>query len=332
MSLALDRIFDALSPTDFGAGHIGYSVARVSRYPGYFVGRDSNNKACILIALTDQSGRRHAPIRLENLDVEFEVRSRVTETTRSSEGTFTVIRCRSDDIEIVRYFFSIAETILRILGTDPSRVAITQAITHLARIFQRLLVSSQRSVTGLFGELFLMKCCNTPARALAGWRLQDSSRFDFTAGDLRLDVKTASGRMRVHTFSYDQCNPPAGTVALVASLFAEKTATGISIRELVAQIEVSVRYSAELIMKLHDLVAVTLGNSLYESLSVRFDEKLAASSLRFYDLRAIPAIRNELPPGVSDLHFRSDLTGSPEALIPLLVESEPAIDDFLPRL
>ena len=35
----------------------------------------------------------------------------------------------------------------------------------------------------------------SPSRILAAWRPKNSSRFDFSGGDIKLDVKTASGRV-----------------------------------------------------------------------------------------------------------------------------------------
>jgi hypothetical protein len=244
---------------------------------------------------------------------------------------FTVVRCRSVDPEIIRYFLSVAETLLRILGPTPTRAAVSDAITRLAHIFQRLQSPATRPVNGLFGELFLIRQSRNPFRALAAWRTQDMSRFDFNAGSVRLDVKAAGGRQRIHTFSYDQCNPPSGTTALAVSLFVEQTAGGVSLRQVVREIETLVVTNFELVLKLHDTVADTLGRSLKEALSVRFDRRLAASSLQFYDLRSIPAVRNEPPPGVSDIHFRSDLSGAPRADIRRLLDRDPSLADFLPE-
>ena len=287
--------------------------------------------ACLLIAAPDREARRHAPIRLESLEVVFDVPSVVKRSGNVSEGTFTVVRCRSIDAEIIRYFLSVAETLLRILGPNPSRVAISNAITRLAHIFQRLQSPATRSVNGLFGELFLIRQSQSPFRVLAAWRAQDTSRFDFNTGSVRMDVKTAAGRQRIHTFSYDQCNPPSGTTAIVASLFVEQIAGGISLRDIIHEIETLVATNTELVLKLHDTVAETLGRSLHEALSVRFDHRLSASSLQFYNLRSIPAVRNEPPPGVSDIHFRSDLSSAPQADTTRLREREPSLADFLPE-
>lgn len=329
MPLALGPLFEGLPVPS--ADHPIYSVAHIPGYPAYFIGKDNEANACLLIAAPDREAHRHVPIRLEHLEVVFEIPSVIKQAGKVTEGTFTVVRCRANDTEVIRYFLSVGETLLRILGPSPSRAAIGDAITKLARIFQRMLSPATRSVNGLFGELFFIRQSQNPFQVLAAWRTQDSSRFDFNAGSVRLDVKTAAGRQRIHTFSYDQCNPPSGTTAIVASLFVEQTAGGISLQEIVREIETLVATNAELVLKLHDTVAETLGRSLHEALGVRFDDRLSASSLQFYDLRSIPAVRNEPPPGVSDIHFRSDLSSALQADTTRLLEREPSLADFLPE-
>jgi hypothetical protein len=329
MPLSLGPLFEGLPAPN--ADHLIYSVAHIPGYPAYFIGKDNNANACLLIAAPDKEARRQAPIRLESLEATFDISSVIKRAGKVTEGTFTVVRCRSNDTEIVRYFLSVGETLLRILGPNPNRLAISDTITRLAHIFQRLQSPAARSVNGLFGELFLIRQSQSPFRSLAAWRTQDTSRFDFNTGSVRIDVKTAAGRQRIHTFSYDQCNPPSGTTAVAASLFVEQAAGGVSLQEIIREIEGLVATNAELVLKLHDTVAETLGRSLSEALRIRFDHRLSASSLQFYDLRSIPAIRAEPPHGVSDIHFRSDLSSATQADTRGLVVRTPSLADFLPE-
>lgn len=330
MPIALAALFEGLPVPR--ADHPIYAVAHIPGYPAYFIGKDNDTNACLLIRAPDGESRRHVPIRLESLEVAFDIPSVIKRAGKVSDGTFTVVRCRSNDAEVVRYFLSVGETLMRILGPTPSRTAIGNAITRLAQIFQHLQSPATRSINGLFGELLFIRQSHSPFQALAAWRTRGTSRFDFNAGDIRIDVKTAVGRQRIHTFSHDQCNPPSGTTALVASLFVEQAAGGISLREFIREIEGLVATNVELSLKLHDTVADTLGRSLNEAMKVRFDRRLSVSSLQFYDLRSIPAIRNEPPHGVSDIHFRSDLSNAPEADLKRLLEREPLLANLLPKV
>jgi hypothetical protein len=326
-----DQIFDTLTvPGNAEAGRPLFAVAPVPARSRYFIGKDNEGRACILISVTDPERRRHAPIRLESLEVQFEVPSILRVARRSAEGTYTVVRCRSLEPEFSRYFLSVCETIVRILGDEPTATAVANAVNRLALIFQRLQNPPIRPVYGLFGELSLIRLSHSPARALAAWRIETLSRFDFTAGDARLDVKATSGRVRSHKFSYDQCHPPPGSVAVVASFFIERLSAGLAMRDLVDEVERLAGGDTELVMKLHVIVADTLGTALNDSLSIRFDDRLADSSLKFYDLADIPAIRGGLPPGVSDVHFRSDLSALTPVSFETIIQRAPPFEDLLP--
>ena len=303
----------------------------ISGHTGYFVGKDRESLACFLISTNDQSGRPHPPIRLASLDAQFELRCHLKKANEPErEGTFTVIRCRDSDSETIRYFLSVCDTLLRMLGDQPTRALVATAVNRMAAIFQKVRRPPARPLNGLFGELYLLLRSGVTVTALAAWRASENARFDFSNGDIRLDVKAAGGRNRVHTFSYEQCNPPSGTVAVVASLHAEQAAGGSSLYSIINQIEARVSADVDLVLKLHETVAATLGASLNDSLSRRFDMRLAESSLRFFSLEDVPAIRGPLPAGVSDVHFRSDLSALRPVSIERLIDREPTFWDLLP--
>lgn len=332
MSMSLLDIFDSIgSPSKEPADKPLYAVMSVSGYPNYFVGKDKESFACFLVATGEPVGTSHPPIRLESLDAQFELRCRVKKTNKQGrEGTFTVIRCRDSDRKMTRYFFSVCEAIVRVLGETPTRAQIARAINRLAAIFQKIRQPSARSLNGLFGELYLLLRSRDTAVALSAWRSNDHARFDFSTDDVRLDVKATGGRNRIHTFSYEQCNPPSGTVAAVASLHAEQAAGGESILSITKQIESQVSSNADLVFKLHETVAATLGANLNRNLQRKYDLRLAASSLKFFELKNVPAIRGILPVGVSDVHFRSDLSGIDAVSIDGLIDRNPKFWELLP--
>lgn len=308
-----------------------FAVMPIPSYEGYLIGKDSSGLACLLLTTSDHSTGLHPPIWLENLAVQFEVRCHVRKEHRpESEGTFTVIQCRSLDRETIRYFLAVCETILSILGDAPTITEVKVGVNRLATIFQKLRRPPTRPVYGLFGELLVILRSSNPARALRAWRVDDAALFDFSDGDIRLDVKTTAGKVRIHTFSYEQCNPPPGTIAIVASLLVAQATVGIGLETMIYDIRLRASTHPDLIFKLHDLVASTLGTNLNEALAIRFDVKLADSSLKFFDLQEVPAIRDPLPTGVSDVHFRSDLSALPDVSIQKLVDRDPVFWDLLP--
>ena len=332
MNISLLDIFESIEPPSGEPPDTPiYAVMPVPGYPSYFVGKDSESLACLLVATNGPDGRSHPPIRLESLDAQFELRCHLRKSMEQRrEGIFTVIRCRESDREMTRYFLFVCETMVRVLGEQPTRAYIARAVNRLAAIFQRVRQPSARSLNGLFGELYLLLRSKNTAAALSAWRAHANARFDFTDADVRLDVKATGGRNRIHTFSYDQCNPPPGTVTAIASLHAEQAAGGLSIFSIMNQIESQVSSNTDLVFKLHETVVETLGANVNQSLQRRYDMRLADSSLQFFSLEEVPAIRGPLPAGVSDVHFRSDLSGLAPVTIEALIDRDPKFWDLLP--
>lgn len=331
--VSLDHLFAAIAPPAAGdPDRPLYAVLPVPGHESYLIGRDDGGRACLLIAAVDDQTRLQPPIRLENLDVQFELRCHLRRDGEPErDGTFTVICCRSPDPETIRYFLSVCETILRAAGDRPAGPGIAEAVNRLAAIFQKMQRPPNRPVNGLFGELYFLWRNANPARAITAWRGDDAAPFDFSDGDIRLDVKAAGGKLRAHTFSYEQCNPPPGTIAVVASLFAERASSGISLRSIFDDIAARIATKPDHVFKLHEVVVATLGASLSDALSTRFDIKLAEFSLRYFILNDIPAIRGPLPAGVTDVHFRSDLSAVSSVSAERLIDMDPVFWDLLPQ-
>ena len=308
-----------------------YAVLGVPSFTSYFVGKDRFSRACVIVKSNAQSGIQPSPIRLDSIDVQFELPCTLKiDDEIKQENRLTIVLCKSKEREIVRYFLSICSTVVSILGNEPGNSEVAKAFHRLAFIFQKIQKPSVRTLTGLLGELYLISESTNPIEALKSWRVDDSARYDFVCCDVRIDVKSSSGRMRSHIFTYEQCNPPDGTTAVVASMFIECTPSGSSLRRLIDKITSNITSNNDLVFKLHEVITTTLGSSLSDAMTITFDERLARSSLRFFDLRLIPAIRDVLPLGVHELRFRSDLTG-----IACLSESDlnkidPSILYFLP--
>ena len=332
--LSLAQIFESIgTPESVASGRPRYGVRAISDYRHYFVGKDSDERACFLIATRVARDARQAPVRLEQLDVQFDVQCSIKSSTKSErEGTFTVVRCRAINTETIRYFFSVCEALLRLLSDPPSRSEIAVAVRRLVAIFEPLSLPASRSVNGLFGELFVLDKSAVAADALAAWRSGVNSRFDFVSGGARLDVKATSGRRRLHTMSFEQCNPPRGSVAVIASMYVERASSGPSLGSLIERIEDRVSGSEDLLIKLYENVASTLGRGLVEALKYRFDARLAESSLAFYLAIDIPAIRGLLPAGVSDVHFRSDLSSVTALSVEQVIDREDGFSKVLPTV
>jgi hypothetical protein len=206
-----------------------------------------------------------------------------------------------------RYFLYLADLILRILGPAPTLAAVISAAEHLARMFQVLSQPARKPLTGLIGEMLIIARSAEPAATTMAWRSAIDDTFDFASDDLRIEVKAGQGRVRQHYLAYDQCHPPQGTVGILASLFVESSGGGLSVGELLREIEQGLVGQPGALMRLQEVFAQTLGTTVVTALEERFDRDLADDSLQLFDLAEVPAVRGPLPRGVSQVRFRADL-------------------------
>jgi hypothetical protein len=222
------------------------------------------------------------------------------------------------------------ETVLRIIGPRPPLSKIVDAISSLVAILHELTSAPRRSLIGLYGELTVIALSQDAAASVKAWRADTEDRFDFSSGDARLEVKATSNSIRKHSFSYDQCSPPPGINAVVASLFVQPTGDGESLQQIVQGILSRVERDDQARLKLQITVARSLGAALLQSMSTCFDDALARSSLRFFDASALPAVRGSFPSTVSGIRFDADLSGWEPASLAALRKQSAALRGLLP--
>ena len=289
-----------------------YFVRRIPDAATHFFGWSSDGLPVLLLAARGTLVRE--PLRLAGLEVQYSVPCEIAVSEKEhSTDTLTTVKCNSTVPAIQSYFAHASAAIVRIVGGHPDIQQVSDAVDNLVELFQRLSRPSTRSARGIFAELLVIHLGTCPHTAVHAWHGAAGDRFDFSIGDVRLEVKSTASRQRVHNFSLEQCTPPSGTVGILASLFVEGSGGGLTILELVQRIEAQLSGSEELILKLHETVAECLGSDAATSLALRFDEELATSSYQIYAIEDIPAIRDCVSSEVSGIHFRSDISRTPEA-------------------
>lgn len=287
-----------------------FSVAAIPGFTRHFVGRDDTGRACVLVGSAD-SGTR-APVRLGGLDVQYALTCAVRlGGAGENMRVLTVVTSTGATAEAERYFLHVMAALLDIIGDGPTLLDLAEAITQLAGIFQRLIGTARESVAGVVGELVLIAVATNPASAAAAWRIDPDERYDFSTGQLRLEMKSSMTRRRVHSFSFEQCDVPTGCRGVVGSIFVERSAGGLSLEGLLGIIANRLTMTPHAMFRVQQTLAQTLGTGLPDALSFSFDYALARTELAFFEIRAVPAIRGPLPPFVSQVRFASDLGATP---------------------
>ncbi|MGA7500013.1 MAG: PD-(D/E)XK motif protein [Isosphaeraceae bacterium] len=328
----LIRLFTSL-PLPVGNSPVGrFSAQPIAGIPSCSVGKDATGCPVLLVE-TDASAPRAAaaPIILQNLSVLHNVDCRMQDSDGgSSIHRLSVIRCRGDDPLLHEYFLRALTPVLASLPARPAREQVVGAIATLIELFRRATQPPRKTVQGLWAELFVIRAAPDPAFLLRCWHIAPEDRFDFAEDTQRLEVKTASGRVRTHRFSHEQLRPVAGTVVVIASVLMERSAGGQSVNDIVDEIRQLVA-DPDLLLRLDAVIADTLGSDWRAAQEDRFDRQLAAESLRFLDARTIPSVPAELPPEVTDVHFCVDLSNHPLTLPDELRQQRGLFAAALPR-
>ncbi len=314
--LDLVALFDSLHPPSAATSEVArFSAHPVPEHEQHRIAKDTLGAPSLLVAIADLSGDvRPNPILLENLSVQHDVRCHIYPIGGAPEdGSFTVIRCVGADRDLHVYFLRAISAVVSSLGARPTRQDVAHAVDKFVELFRAMANPPRKSIQGLWAELFLIARSSDPAMLITAWHLTPEDRFDFSHESQRIEVKSASGRRRHHHFALEQLHPPAGTSLLIASLFVERSAAGISVAELVDRIRTRVGSVPNHLMQLDRVVGLTLGDRWRSAFDEKFDLGSAEESLAFFEPSIVPSVNPDLPPGVSEVRFKSDLTGKPTA-------------------
>ena len=319
----LVQLFDGLPTPTGDAGPGRFCALPVPGYPFCAVGKDSSGNPVLLIEADNALPGTVPPLVLEHLSVIHMVTCRVQSPhLATNDRILSVIRCTGADRALHEYFLRSLHPIIASLPLKPSRQQISDAVERLADLFRQMTEAPRKTVAGLWAELFVIAQAHDSARLLASWHALPEERFDFALGIDRLDVKSASGGVRMHHFSLEQLRPSGPTRVVIASLLIERMEGGTSINDLVDAIRGRIA-DPGLLIRLDSVVAQTLGQDWRAGQQVRFDLQQAIHSLRLVEGSAIPSVAVPVPGELSAVHFRVDLSQHP-LLFPdvLMQESE----------
>jgi hypothetical protein len=317
--LNLVAIFDSLKPPDTSTGTPArFSAQPIPDYEQHRLGKSMHGMPSLLISVRDPlAAERPAPIILEHLNVQYDIDCRISLPDGHIEADqFTIVSCTVLDKALHIYFLRVIGTIVVSLGPTPSRLDVARAIDTLVELFRTLTEKPRKSIQGLWAELFLIARTRETAKMVDAWHVTPEDRYDFSAGSQRIEVKSTSGRVRQHHFTLEQLCPPANTQVLVASMFVEYAGAGTSLGELAEKVRSRISETPSLLLHLDQIISATLGENWRDALEDRFDSELAEDTLAFFEVSTIPAVNRDIPFGVSNVHFKSDLSGCPPINVP----------------
>jgi len=308
--IKLFQSFDSITTTN---NEDRFTASPIPGYKPHRLGKDAHGKPLLLIStLNVRSQRQLPPIVLEHLRVQYNLNCRVSRPDGTfEEGIFTLVHCTEADTTLQDYFLKVMSTIVISLGDQPNQSDVAHAMNQLIELFRAMTKVSQKSVQGLWAELFLIAQARQPDMLVEAWHIVPEDRYDFAMDNQRIEVKSFSGNIRLHHFSLEQLHPPESIRVLVVSVSVESSQAGVSIEELREKIQIRLGSNLDALLHIDRVIALTLGDAWQQASDARFDERLAEESLAFYEISTIPSVNPNLPSGVSGVRFRSDLTEIP---------------------
>jgi len=307
MPIDLLRFFEAnVSPLQLPQGQDLAAIV-VPETSGHRIGKDGQGRPCLLLRQSPGASAT-MPIRLANVTVTFaSVCAVVDRTGERTQGTFTIVQCGSDQ-SLWPLFLATISTLAPGLSSSPSTDEIRRAVMSLVDLFQALGGPPAATVQGIWAELFLISVATDPTTLATAWHADPTTRFDFSRGHHRIEVKSSGRRERRHHFTLEQVTPPASTQAVVASIYVERAGGGTALKGLFENVCALLEHDPLLWASFTMSFYRSLGSGWAEALADSFDWELARESLAFFPMRLIPRPQVPASGEVTEVRFVSDLT------------------------
>ncbi|WP_299247731.1 PD-(D/E)XK motif protein [uncultured Cytophaga sp.] len=287
-----------------------FTAVPIPEFPQFRVAINSEESPIILLSINDPiKDVSLKNFRLKHLQLQQNINCKIIEDEKVSFQIFTVITFTNSDRNLQEYFFKISETLIKTIGGNPTQQQLISSLNKFVEVFRALTDVPKKTVQGLWAELFFIENGTDSSTLLNYWHQIPEEKFDFNAGKEKVEVKSNTNFDRIHIFSSEQLNPPQETQVLIASIFVRQNTNGKSIQELVNNITNKLKNDFELIDKLNSIVCNTLGNTIEQSIMMKFDYGIAKDSLLFYKHQDIPKIEElNIPNQVSEVKYKSDLS------------------------
>lgn len=274
----------------------------------HHLAKDGRGRPVVLLTALE-TDTRPASLQLENLQVDHGLQCRIGQASGDIiESRFSVAQCRTDDAVLQRCFLDLFDAILSAIPAEPSQRDIAETLQRMASLFLAIERPPRRAAQGLWGELLLIARSSDPAVIADAWHNEASERYDFASGLQRLEVKTSADRTRNHHFSFEQAHPAPSVQCVIVSMFVEQATGGRSLGDMWDEVRDLVSGAPELRVRIDEVCLAALGNTWQQARAVSFDEQLAVASLGYFDVRDIPRLPSDVPTGVTQIRFRSDVS------------------------
>lgn len=286
-----------------------FSAFQLKEYKNCRIAKDKDGLPSLLLDLTKEQTHLVINHQLRYISISKDIRCSISDRGKILSAHFTVISYIGHENYLTVHFLRVCGLLIQSLGVFPNDEKVVQALNELIELFKVAQNPPKKSLQGLWAELLLISQSGNVQRLLESWHNDPFHRFDFSLGDIKIEVKSSSTRRRLHHFSLEQLLPISGAEVFVCSVFAEEAAFGKSVHDLAFNIQTQID-DKHLINKLWTIIFRTLGDTVESANTVTFDDLLGLDSISYYRAESIPSVEG-IPDEVSKVSFYSDLSGLP---------------------
>ena len=257
--------------------------------------------------LTDaKASHYHPSLQLRYLNAEFQLTCRLRTEQGEVEGVFALVSCTSEEAELHELFIRSFNAVREQLSGKAQTDEIKKTVQDLALLFRAFSKPSQRSIAGLWAELFTIARSDMIVDAMKMWRADPFDKLDFSSLNRAIEVKATNTQSRSHEFSLEQLSIPVGGQGFVVSLLLQAITGGTSVLELVSTIEGVIVGEPKLRQKLWENVINDLGSDFGTSLDRRFDMSYAQRYCRIFKFEDVPQPQSTPDPQITKIRFVAD--------------------------
>jgi len=315
------RLLDLISKLkDNPSGHV-FTVAPIPDNGDTYLGVDQAGRPWFFLRV--QESGHDAPLRTAQITL-FPAQEYSISFTDAGTQTEVLhaLKCDALNPTDVSNFLVLVEAFL---ANNKGKHIDDEALSSFFRSMVRLFtIEPARDLKaerqGLWGELFFMRQTRGYVFWAPFWHSEITRMFDFSSSGNRVEVKTTTGGQRVHHFSHRQVYALEGEEIIIASLLLREDDAGITLQELVGECRNSLLGTRHY-LRLEKAVR-RAGMDDPSIAGPGYDAHQASDSLAFFRSTEVPHFRVSEPPGVSETHYKVDLS-----LAPYLSQEE--IDNWL---
>ena len=306
--MSIASLFSQLK--EYPSGHT-FTVVPVPGHDKVFLGIDIVGHPGLFVQAND--GALEPPLRTAKVSLQLGQNyslAAIGESPRSE--LLHALRCETSEATEVDTFLILVEAFLaRYAGQRVDEATLTSFFRSMVRLFAvapaRDLESERQ---GLWGELFVMIRERGFAFWAPFWHKETTRRFDFSTLSKKVEVKTALGPQRIHHFSHRQIYALEGEEIVIASLLLREEDAGLSLRQLI-QVAREALSVTEHYLKLERAVRLA-GMESMDEVGPIYDPHEADHTLAWFRSTDAPHFCMPEPPGVSQTHYRVDLSTAPQ--------------------